>query len=321
MSRLRSLVLTLLLLVAGIGGQAFAATKSLQLNASAVKLSAAKQPNEESVFTLAPFGWFFSGGYAPGVGSTVIQAYDQYGQARQTLTFPAGNVVHALHVLDDGAVWGLCRKGDSPTWRLTKLSFFGELLADVPLVFPDGFELPVPEAGAQFHFCPSQKATEVRGLYFKGGPDPVMKTFVISTYGVVTSTRSDGFRDREGHSSDLVPGPDHEDKPDQVELKWQGDAKVIETPHFTLDIWEDQLLLQTSQDGLEGEVFLLADKKLRPLWSEPLIFPLRNNGYSFFHYDTISRTVTIYPYLDAMMGTGWRPFSPKRHVPKVPRRN
>ena len=59
----------------------------------------------------------------------------------------------------------------------------------------------------------------------------------------------------------------------------------------------------------------------RPMWREPLKFPLRNNSYTFYHYNHITRKVTLYPYLDALMGTGWRVPGAGRSAPKVPRRD
>jgi hypothetical protein len=310
------LILALLLGV----GPTQAQTKTVQLTERVVALSASLQASEESVFTLAAFNWFYLGGVAPGTGRSVVQAYDPYGAAQQEYVFPVGQTIYALHVLDDGALWGLTRK-DNTGWRLVKFNFVGQLLQDVPLVFPRGFELPVPEGQARLHLVPALDWREVHGVYFAPGPNPVFKTFTLSTYGTVTGVLNEGFRDRDGFTHRYQIKTDAEGK-ETFSLVWKRSAFPLTQPYYSVDLWDDQVVVQTSDEGSNGQSFLLAMNSYRPMWRELLKFPLRNNSYTFYHYNHITRKVTLYPYLDALMGTDWRvPGAGKRPAPKVPKKD
>ncbi len=314
----RQLGLLLILTVLATGFQSHAQTKMVQLTERVVALSASLQPSAETVFTLAPFNWFYVGGVVPGTGSSVVQAYDPEGKAQQEYVFPPGQIIYALHVLDDGALWGLTRK-DNTGWRLVKFNFVGQLLQDLPLVFPKGFELPVPDEKARLHLVPALDWREVHGVYFAPGPKPVFKTFTLSTYGVVTRTLDDGFRDRDGYTHRYQRKADADGK-ESLNLAWKGSVFPLTEPYYALDLWDDQVTVQTSSDGSNGQSFLLAMNDYRPMWREPLKFPLRNNSYTFYHYNQITRKLTAYPYLDALIGTGWRVPSGKRGTPAVPKK-
>jgi hypothetical protein len=309
----------ILALLFGGGGQSQAQTRTVQLTERVVALSTSLQAIEESVFTLAPFSWFYLGGVAPGTGRSVVQAYDPSGAAQQEYLFPTGQTIYALHVLDDGALWGLTRL-DNTGWRLVKFNFVGQLLQDVPLVFPKGFELPVPEGQARLHLVPGLDWREVHGVCFAPGPKPVFKTFTLSTYGTVSRTLDEGFRDRDGFLHRYQSKTDTDGK-ETLSLVWKRSAFPLTEPFYALDLWDDQVVVQTSEEGATGQSFLLAMNSYRPMWREPLKFPLRNNSYTFYHYNHITRKVTLYPYLDALMGTGWRVPGAGRSAPKVPRRD
>lgn len=316
----RQLMLPLFLVLMLGGGSLRAQPKTVELTERVVTLSASLQPNLETVHTLCAFNWFYLGGTVPGTSHSVVQAYDDSGKAQQEYVLKPGQTIYALHVLADGALWALTRQDESG-WRLVKFNFVGQLLQDVPLVFPDGFELPTPVAPAQLHLVPGLDSREVHGIYFAPGPKPEFKTFTLSTYGIVTGVRNDGFRDRDGYTHRLATkkGKDGEET---LNVVWKQSAFPLTSPHYDLDLWDDQVIVQTSEDDSRGQSFLLALNDVRPMWRAPLKFPLRNNGYTFYNYNHITRKLTMYPHLDALMGTGWRVSSAsKRPAPKVPRRD
>lgn len=306
-----------LILLLGIW-QVQAQTKPVQLTERVISLSAALQPSDEAAFTLSAFGWFYVGGVVPGKGQSVVQAFDPDGKPQQEYPFPPGQNIYALHVLDDGALWGLARK-DETGWRLVKFNFVGQLLQDIPLVFPKGFELPTPADKARLHLVPGLNPREIHGVYFMPGPKAVFKTFTLSTYGVVTETNSEGFKDRDGFTHRLATKPGADGK-ENLGIAWKRSFYLFAEPHYAVDLWDDQVIVQSSADDSNGQSFLLSMNDYRPMWREPLKFPLRNNGYTFYHYNKITRKVTLYPYLDALMGTGWRVPSGKRMAPPVPKR-
>ncbi|HEY1173952.1 MAG TPA: hypothetical protein VGH19_21485 [Verrucomicrobiae bacterium] len=302
-----------------IGGwQVQAQTKPVQLTERVVSLSAALQPSRESAFTLAGFNWFYVGGVVPGKGQSVVQAFDTDGAPQQEYLLPPGQTIYALHVLDDGALWALTRK-DETGWRLVKFNFAGPLLQDLPLVFPKGFEIPAPAGKARLHLVPGQNDREVHGVYFVPGAQAVFKTFTLSTYGVVKSANSEGFKDRDGFTHRLTTRPGVDGK-DSLGITWKRSFYLLSEPHYAVDLWGDQVIVQTSDDDSQGQSYLLALNDFRPMWREPLKFPLRNNSYTFYHYNLTTRKVTLYPYLDALMGTGWRVPSSKRGTPLVPKK-
>lgn len=315
----RQLWLPLFLVLLTGGHRLQADSPALQLTDRVVALSASLQPSEETVYTLAAFNWFYLGGVAPGTGRSVVQAYDADGKAQQEYVFPAGQIIYALHVLEDGALWGLTRK-DSPGWRLVKFNFSGKLLQDVPLVFPNGFDLPVPESPARLHLVAGLNPREIHGVYFAPGPKPEFKTFTLSPYGIVVATRADGFRDRDGYTH-RYQSHKGEDGSETLSIAWKQSKFPLTEPFYALDLWDDQVVIHTSGDGSQGQSYLLAMNEYRPMWREPLKFPLRNNGYTFYQYNHITRKLTAYPYLDALLGTDWRvPSAAKRKTPKVPKR-
>jgi hypothetical protein len=292
---------------------------SIELTEQTITLGAAQQPAEETVHTIAPFGWSYVGGFSAKAGATVVEAYDTDGRSQQQYVFPSGNVVYALYALDGGALWGLCQNpAKNPVgWRLTKFTFWGELLADIPLVFPAGFDLPAPQGASRLHLSPALKATEVRGIYYAPGASPILKTFTLSTYGIVTDANPAGFRDRDGFNFHLTNRAAVASAP-QLSLAWKGGSLPLKSS-FAFNLWDDLIVAQNSTDGARGEAVLIAEKKPRAMWSAPLKFPLDNNGYTFYHYNPTTRTMTLYPSLDALMGSGWKATN-RKPAPKPPKR-
>jgi hypothetical protein len=316
---LRQLWLPLFLVLLTGSSRLQAESQTVQLTEKTVSLSASLQPSEETVYTMAEFNWFYLGGVVTGTGRSVVQAYDADGKAQQEYVFPSGQIIYALHVLEDGALWGLTRKDDTG-WRLVKFNFSGKLLQDLPLVFPKGFDLPVPESPARLHLVAGSNPREIHGVYFAPGPKPVFKTFTLSTYGVVIKTQADGFRDRDGYTHRYA-SQTGADGQENLSIVWKQSKFALTEPFYALDLWDDQVVIHTSGDGSRGQSYLLAMNDYRPMWRAPLAFPLRNNGYTFYQYNHITRKVTEYPYLDALLGTDWRvPSAAKRKTPKVPRR-
>jgi len=311
--------LSLLTLALGCGLANLSAA-TIELTEQTIALGAAQQPAEETVHTIAPFGWSYVGGFSAKAGVSVAEAYDTEGKSQQQYLFPPGNIIHALYSLDGGALWGLCQNADkNPNgWRLTKFTFWGELLGDTPLVFPPGFNLPAPSGEARIHLSPGLKATEVRGIYYAPGAKPVLKTFTISTYGVVTATNPEGFCDRDGFNFHLVNQATPDAAAPQLALAWKGGSLPLKSS-FAFNLWDDLIVAQNSTDGTRGEAFLIAEKKPRAMWSTSLKFPLDNNGYTFYHYNPTTRTITLYPSLDALMASGWKSTN-RKPAPKPPKR-
>ena len=315
--------LAAVLLLLGTTAQGFSAASAsatIELSEQNFALGAAQYPSDETVYTIAPFGWFYVGGFSPKSGTSVAELYDVDGKSQQQYLFPAGNVIHALYSLDGGALWGLCQNpGKSATgWRLTKFTFWGELVSDIPLVFPPGFDLPTPSGNARLHLSPGLKATEVRGVYYAPGVKPVLKTFTISTYGIVTETNPAGFRDRDGFNLRLENQAPADSNAQKLALAWKGGSLPLKSS-FAFNLWDDLIVVQNSADGSRGEAFVIHEKKPRQMWSTPLRFPLDNNGYTFYSYNAITRTMTLYPYLDALMASGWKATS-RKPAPKPPKR-
>jgi hypothetical protein len=315
------LSLLALILWCGLADLSAAATGTIELTEQTVTLGAAQQSAEETVYAIAPFGWFYAGGFSAKAGTSVVEIYDTDGKSQQQYLFPAGNTIHALYSLDGGALWGLCQNpGKNPKgWRLTKFTFWGELVADIPLVFPPGFDLPAPQGNnTRIHLSPGLKASEVRGIYYTSGAKPILKTFTISTYGIVTDTNPAGFRDRDGFNLRLENQAAPDAPTPKLALAWKGGSLPLKSS-FAFNLWDDLIVAQNSTDGTRGEAVLIAEKKPRAMWSTSLKFPLDNNGYTFYHYNPITRTMTLYPSLDALMGSGWKATN-RKPAPKPPKR-